>query len=123
MSLTGVCPVWGRGLRRGVAGWAHGLAGTPFCLSAQGTGAQRPSAPSARTRDAWTPGAQGWPPGLPEREARALPHPAEPAAPLPHPAEPAARARTFSTSSWFLRYSACFSSIHFMSLNMEREGR
>lgn len=27
--------------------------------------------------------------------------------------------RTFSTSSWFLRYRACFSSIHFMSLRTE----
>lgn len=31
--------------------------------------------------------------------------------------------RTFSTSSWFLRYRACFSSIHFMSLKMELNWR
>lgn len=30
---------------------------------------------------------------------------------------------TFPTSSWFLRYSACFSSIHFMSLKTELDWR
>lgn len=55
------------------------------------------------------------PPPVPEPRATA---------PSPGSRPPLGRAgRTFSTSSWFLRYRACFSSIHFMSLRAGRTRR
>ena len=70
--------------------------------------------------------------GRPRRLCRAPPHPPTPTQQCwPHtPGSTGEVARgsdghrhTFSTSSWFLRYKACFSSIHFMSLDAESNWR
>ena len=87
-------------------GGGGGLPGVSHQQARRGGGhggsAERPPAPPPPTQQRWphTPGSTG-------EAARG----------------PDGHRHTFSTSSWFLRYKACFSSIHFMSLDAESNWR